>query len=201
MKAITFAAVLGAFLLSTSASQAVAQRKGAPPKGKSAPIQAKGIVNDVVDGLWVEVDRYFHDGDYTRVVVLCRVCVEADPSFDEAYSSAGYLLWSMGDNASANALLEYGIKHSTQPGSLNNEMGQQLFRLKRYEDAIPYLKKAVSLGGVPPTAYSTLGHSYTKLGKFEDAVQTWKQVVAKFPSFPSGPKNLKDAEERLKAGK
>lgn len=201
MKAITIAVALGALLFSASTSQALPPRKGTPVKGKSASIQVNGIVSDVVDGLWAEADRYFHEGDYTRVVALCRVCVEADPSFDDAYSSAGYLLWSMGEMASANALLDYGTKHSTQPGLLNSEMGQQLFRLKRYADATVYLKKAVALGSVPPTAYTTLGHCYTKLNKFEDAVTIWKKVVEKFPDFPSGPKNLKDAEERLKAGK
>lgn len=177
------------------------ERASAPGKGASPSIQVNGILNELVDGLWEEGDRYFHDGDYIRTIALARICVELDPSFDEAYSSGAYLLWSLGDIPAANAFLGYGIKHSTRPGALYDEMGQHLFRLKRYPDALPYLKKAVALGGVPVTAYSTLAHCYTRLNKHAEAVQIWKTVVAKFPEFPAGPKNLKDAQERLKAGK
>lgn len=159
------------------------------------------MLSAVVDGLWTAVDGYFHDGDYIRVVSLCRICVEADQSFDEAYSSGAYLLWSLGEIPSAEAFLEYGTKRSKKPSALNNEMGQQLYRTKRYADAARYLQKAIQLGGVDATTYATLGHCYTKLSKFEEAVQTWKKLVAKFPEFPSGPKNLKDAEARLKNGK
>ena len=159
------------------------------------------MVNAIVDGIWDTSDQYFHDGDYIRVVSLIRICVEADPSFDEAYSSGGYLLWSLGENGSAEAFLEYGTRRSKKPGSLNNEMGQQLYRTKNYAAALPYFQKAVKLGGVNVTAYTTLAHCYTKLNKFEDALQVWKQVVEKFPTLPAGPKNLKDAQERLKNGK
>ena len=159
------------------------------------------MLSAVVDGLWSTNDVYFHDGDYVRVVSLCRICVEADQSFDDAYSSGAYLLWSLGEIPSADAFLEYGTRRSKKPGSLNGEMGHQLYRTKRYADAVRYLQKAVQFGGVGPTTYATLGHSYTKLSKFEDAVQIWKKLVEKFPDFPAGPKNLKDAEARLKAGK
>jgi tetratricopeptide (TPR) repeat protein len=159
------------------------------------------MIGSIVDGLWEASDSYFHDGDYVRVVALCRVCVELDQSFDEAYSSGGYLLWSMGETGSAEAFLEYGTRRSKKPGTLNNEMGQQFFRTKNYAAALPYLQKATKLGGVDVTAYTTLGHCYTKLDKLAEAVQAWKVVVAKFPDFPAGPKNLKDAEARLKNGR
>ena len=159
------------------------------------------MVDALVDGLWNASDKYFHDGDYVRVVSLCRVCVEADQSFDEAYSAGGYLLWSLGESASAEAFLEYGTRRSKTPGVLNNEMGQQLFRTKNYAAALPYFQKAIKMGGVGVTTYTTLGHCYTRLNKLEDAVQIWRTVVVKFPDFPSGPKNLKDAQARLAAGK
>jgi tetratricopeptide (TPR) repeat protein len=161
------------------------------PKGSgSSPIQVAGMISGAVDALWETSDTYFHDGDYVRCISLCRICVEVDPNFDEAYSSGGYLLWSLGENASAEAFLEYGTRRSKKPGALNSEMGQQLFRTKNYAAALPYFQKAIKLG-----------HCYTRLNRFEEAVGAWKQVVAKFPSFAAGPKNLKDAEARLKAGK
>jgi pentatricopeptide repeat protein len=159
------------------------------------------MVDALVDGLWLAIDKHFHDGDYVRVVSLCRVCVEADQSFDEAYSSGGYLLWSMGETESAEAFLEYGTRRSKNPSALNSEMGQQLYRTKNYSAALTYFQKAAKLGSTDVTTYSTMGHCYTRLKKFEDAVQTWQLIVKRFPSFPSGPKNLKDAQERLKAGK
>lgn len=177
----------------------VAPKSVSAPKGSSQR-QVEGVLSGLVDGLWDAGDQYFHDGDYVRVISLCRLCVELDQSFDEAYSSGGYLLWSLGETPSAEAFLEYGTRRSKKPGLLNSEMGQQLFRTKNYTAALPYLQKSVVLGGVPIGAYTTLAHCYTRLNKHAEAVQVWKQVVAKFPEFPAGPKNLKDAEARLKGG-
>jgi Tfp pilus assembly protein PilF len=161
----------------------------------SSKVQVQGIVDRVVDGLWETTDYYWHDGDYNRIVSLVRVSVEADPSFNDAYSSAAWLLWSMGDTVAADSLLEYGVTRTQDKGDLYYELGWHLYNTKRYAAAQPYLEKAITYPNSEARWYSTLGHTYRQLKKYDEAVKTWETVVKKFPDFPPGKTNL----ERVKA--
>lgn len=190
------ATIAATVTLATTATTAILPDK----PSKNAQRQADGLVSAVVDRLWAEGDRFYHEGDYNRVISLGRICVEADPSFDDAYSSIGYLLWSMQEMASAEGTLLYGVKHSPQHATLNYELGYQYFRTKKFTEALPYLKKAVEYPDAQPPYFATLGHCQTRLGLHADSVVTWKKCVQKFPNFISGPKNLKDAEARVAKG-
>lgn len=174
---------------------AVAQKAKAP----EGIVQVNGIANAVIDDLWEQTDRYWHDGDYNRIIDLCRICVEADPTFDEAYGVAAWLLWSQGNTPAADWILEYGVKRSPKQGAIYFEYGWQLYNTKRFEAALPYLQKAVARGKVPLAAYTTLAHCYTKLNRLKEAVDAWRVVVKRFPKFDVGKVNLKRAEERLAA--
>lgn len=162
---------------------------------------ASSVLEKVKDGLWETADHYWHDGDYNRIVALGRLIVEIDPGFDEAFDACAWLLWSLGDIKGADDFLAYGVAVSPRKGIFYSNFGQHLNRTKRYQEAMDYLKKAIDLGGVPASAYSTLGHLYTRFGKLQESVDTWKACVAKYPKFPAGPKNLKAAEQRLAASK
>ena len=193
----TALAALAALALTNAAVAGPMQGAGSEKARTLA--NADAISTLVVDKLWVTADKYWHDGDYNRIIGLGRICIEADPNFDEAVDACSWLLWSLGDIPSADWLLNYGVQRSPKKGIFYNNLGQHLFRTKRYDKALTYLEKAVALGGVPPTAYATLGHTYTRLNRPADAVKAWKQCVEKFPDFPAGAKNLKQAEERLAA--
>lgn len=179
----------------TTMQPAAAQKAAAP----SSANQVNGIVDGVVDLLWEQTDHYWHDGDYNRIIDLCRICVEADPTFDEAYGVMAWLLWSQGNTPAADWVLEYGVKRSPKQGAIYFEYGWQLYNTKRFDAALPYLEKAVARGKVPLAAYTTLAHCYTKLNRLKEAVDAWKVVVKRFPNFGAGKVNLKRAEERLAA--
>jgi tetratricopeptide (TPR) repeat protein len=185
----TLAALIVALAVVTGS--ALAQTKPAPAPLTSSKAQVNAVVDKVVDGLWEETDHFWHDGDYQRIVDLCRVIVEADPSFNEAYSNAAWLLWSLGDIPGADAFLEFGINRTPSKGELYYEFGRHLYTTKRYPSAKPYLEKAVAYPNAQPTWYSTLGHTYRQLKDYDNAVKTWAAVVEKFPTFVSGPPNLK----------
>ena len=59
--------------------------------------------------------------------------------------------------------------------------------------ATPKRKKASA------PALASLAHCYERVGRLDEAIATWRQVVKRFPSFPSGPPNLRRAEA-LKSG-
>lgn len=162
--------------------------------------QVDGITNRVVDALWVGVDRFWHDGDYNRIIALSRVIVEADPQFVDAYQNAGYILWSMGDSPGADAFLQLGVARNPKRYDLYTEMGQHLFRTKRFRDALPYLQKGAAYKNAPAPAWATLAHCYERAGRLDNAIAAWRQVVKRFPSFPPGPSNLRRAEALKSSG-
>lgn len=169
-----------------------AQNAAKPESLKTATAQVDGITSRIVDNLWEETDHYWHEGDYNRIIALVRVCVEVDPSFVEAYSSGAWLMWSQGDTKAADTLLQYGIARAPQAekGNISYEFGWHLFNTKRFAEALPYLKQATDSNVGFVTAFTTLGHCYRQLKRYDDSVKAWEVVVKKFPTFVSGPSNL-----------
>ena len=48
--------------------------------------------------IWIEVDRFWHQGNMYRMITLMRTCVALDPHFIEAYLIGA---WHLGYNATA----------------------------------------------------------------------------------------------------
>ena len=209
----SLAGIVAVSLLSVSVARpSVAQttaprpiNKGAAPKQDKPAVSkdqvADDVLNDIANRLWEQGDKYWHDGDYQRVVGLGRIIMEIDPNDEEVIDSMAWLLWSMGDTAGADELLKYAISKAPKQGMLYANFGGHLYRTKRYDEAEKYLEQGVKVGGVTSAAYSFLGHTYTKLGKYKEAVETWRECVKLFPKYPAGPPNLKAAEARLAAAK
>ena len=169
-----------------------AQNAVKPESLKTATTQVDGITSRIVDNLWEESDHYWHEGDYNRIIALVRVCVEVDPSFVEAYSSGAWLMWSQGDTRAADTFLQYGLSRAPQAekGDMAYEFGWHLYNTKRFAEALPYLKRATDNNVQTVTAYTTLGHCYRQLKRYDDSVKAWETVIKKFPKFASGPSNL-----------
>ena len=209
----SLAGIVAVSLLSVSVARpSVAQttaprpiNKGAAPKQDKPAVSkdqvADEVLNDIANRLWEQGDKYWHDGDYQRVVGLGRIIIEIDPNDEEVVDSMAWLLWSMGDIKGADELLKYAISKAPKQGMLYANFGGHLYRTKRYDEAEKYLEQGVKVGGVTSAAYSFLGHTYTKLGKYKEAVETWRECVKRFPKYPAGPPNLKAAEARLAAAK
>jgi len=209
----SLAGIVAVSLLSVSVTRpSVAQttaprpiNKGAAPKQDKPAVSkdqvADEVLNDIANRLWEQGDKYWHDGDYQRVVGLGRIIIEIDPNDEEVVDSMAWLLWSMGDIKGADELLKYAISKAPKQGMLYANFGGHLYRTKRYDEAEKYLEQGVKVGGVTSAAYSFLGHTYTKLGKYKEAVETWRECVKRFPKYPAGPPNLKAAEARLAAAK
>jgi tetratricopeptide (TPR) repeat protein len=147
------------------------------------------ISDQIVDDLWERTDHFWHEGDYYRIVALIRVCVEADPEFTEAYSSASYLLWSLGDPKGADELLLHGIAKAKQKAPLYFELGSHYTRTKRDKEAYVVLEKALALGDDHYDTYSVLGNCYRRLGMLEKSLAIWERAVKKHPEMGAAKVN------------
>ncbi|MGC4045702.1 MAG: hypothetical protein QM758_18070 [Armatimonas sp.] len=179
-----------------AALPAVAQ-KTAPAALKT---QVDGITEATLDRLWIATDMYWHDGDYYRIVDLCRIVMEGDPNDDEACGAAAYLLWSLGDTSAADWVLDYGSKRaSSNKGRFFHEFGWHLYNTKRYKEALPYLQKAAASGGVNVTTFTSLAHTYERLGDYKNALKTWEIVKERYPNHLAWQPNMARVKAKLAA--
>jgi Tfp pilus assembly protein PilF len=160
-----------------------------PSRAVSA-MQVAGISERIVDKLWVQTDTYWHEGDYNRIVDLARIIVEAEPSFNDAYANAAWLLWSMGDTDGADKFLQHGIARSDNKGEVLFDFGFHLYNTKRYAQAEPYLARSITYPKTGYPAYAALGHTYRQLGKLDKSIAVWEQAVKKFPQMGAAKTNL-----------
>jgi len=193
-RTLLLAATLGAALATLAPSVAHAEGKTAD---KLEAIQTDGIESRVVDRVWSNTDAYFHAGDYNRIISLLRVCVEADPEFDEAYSCGAWLLWSMGDKPAANAFLDYGIKRAKNKWLAHYTFAENLMVRREYKDALPHLQFATQSPYAPVIAWKQLAHAYEHTGNLKKSLETWQYIVKKFPDEPAAPVNLKRVQGKL----
>jgi len=171
------------------------QGKSAAPGGKT---EAEGIVDSVIDRLWVLTDLHWHKGEYNHIVNLCRMVTAADPSRVDAYGNAGWLLWSMDRDAEAVALYQEGLKANPTSYYMYDEIGYYYFlRKKDYPAAVKYLEQAAKMPDARALTLHSLAHAYEKTGNLEMCVKTWERA-AKDPEDAAARTNLTRIRKKIR---
>lgn len=159
--------------------------------------------------LWIEVDRYWHQGNTYRMITLMRTCVALDPQFIDAYLIGA---WHLAYNATAKMpdtpwpqrewssqygaclgekerfyyfavdYLKDGIRHNPRNSRLFFDLGFSLYKqkLKDYANAVKYLTEAVAL----PHEQYVPRQMFLCLelnGQYEEALAGWKDYAMRFP--------------------
>ena len=169
----------------------------AAPTASQQQIQANGIVSGVVDKLWNQTDRYWHEGDYPRIAALDRIITEADPQFLEAYSNGGWLMESLGRTQDAEAYYTLGASRNPQSEYAYRNLGFFYFDTKHdYPAAARAFRHAVQQRDADLNVWKMLAHSYEKAGQWDAAVETWQQTRARFPHGLSVDRLLAEAEAK-----
>ncbi len=159
--------------------------------------------------LWIEVDRYWHQGNMYRMITLMRTCVALDPEFIEAYLIGA---WHLAYNATARMpdtpwpqrewhdgyeaclgekerfyyyaidFLKDGIRRNPRNYRLYFELGFAIYKekLEDYPNAVRYLSEAIR---VPHDRWvpRQLFLSYELNGQFEEALAGWQDYIIRFP--------------------
>src|SRR5262249_3969475 len=104
--------LLVSLLVVTSASAATTRRSAAakPSTAAASPPQSQAdvahVVDQIVDRVWERGDYYWHNGRYTDRIATDKLVIQMDPTFAEAYSTAGFLLENTGKEAEALAMYQ-----------------------------------------------------------------------------------------------
>lgn len=159
--------------------------------------------------MWLEVDRYWHQGNMYRMITLMRTCVALDPHFIEAYLIGA---WHLAYNATARMpdtpwpqrewhpryevclgekerfyyyaidFLKDGIRRNPRNSRLYFDLGFSIYKqkLEDYPNAIKYLSEAIRL---PHEQFvpRQLFLCQELNGDYEDALRGWEDYVARFP--------------------
>ncbi|HNZ47453.1 MAG TPA: hypothetical protein PKN92_01280 [Candidatus Hydrogenedentes bacterium] len=159
--------------------------------------------------VWLEVDRYWHQGNVYRMQTLMRTCVALDPQFVEAYLVGA---WHLSYNATAqmqdtpwpqrewNAkygqclgekerfyyygvdFLREGIRRNPRNYKLYFDLGFGIYKqkLEDYPNAVKYLSEAIRL---PHDRWvpRQLFLCQELNGQYGDALEGWKDYVERYP--------------------
>jgi tetratricopeptide (TPR) repeat protein len=191
---------LSIFFCLALAGATAAQSRTPKSAAVSPSSKVEAIVNEAVINLWKHVDHHWHEGEYRHIVNLCKVIATARPDAVEAYSNAGWLLWSMDADDEALALYEQGLKANPSIYEMYDELGFYYFNRKRdYARAIPYYEKALQFKDCKPFTIHMLAHAYERTKQMDKALKAWERAAA-IPDNATGRTNLERFKRKMKQG-
>lgn len=137
---VAFGLLVGAV---SSPAQTADRMSLAPAAAEERAAEAQDFL---VNLLWIQVDRYWHWGEYDRVVSLCRKIIVLDPHDIEAYTNAAWLLWSSDKDEEATAWYKEAMVANPEAWEPYWEYAFFLRARKRFAEAIEPLREAVARG-------------------------------------------------------
>jgi len=158
--------------------------------------------------VWLQVDRYWHQGYMQRMIPLMQTCVLLDPNFVDAYLLGS---WHLAYNVTAKMQdtpdafkqwhpdykacvgeketyyfiavehLKNGIRNNPREYRLYFDLGFMVFaeKLKNYGEAVKYLQEAVRQKH-ERWVPRTLYKCLEKNGQYEEARLGWDQYIQRF---------------------
>lgn len=142
-------------------------------------------------------DEYWHDGQHYKTMALMFVLIEYDPHDVENISGLAWLLDGYGETARAIQVYQRGIRLNPNRYDIYYDLGYAYFNKRQYEQALPYLEKAVTFANVPPFVWKTLAHCYERLGQLERSLHTWQKVKQLDPSDGAVELNMQRVRKKL----
>lgn len=144
---------------------------------------------------------YIDTGNFEASFEELSRAVELDPNLPEAYSGLGICHNAKGDyNKSIEVFkraLELTPENNPDRAVILNNIGQNYYLLKQYDEAEKQLKAALELNDKLLTAYINLGNVYTERGDYETAVKYHEKAVELVPDYPLPRNNLAFAYYKL----
>lgn len=147
------------------------------------------LLGRIADHLWIHNDEFWHQGEYRWCIAMLGVITELDPHDTEAFGNRGWLLWNIGENDTAEAVLKKGISLNPKSHELYYDLGMHYYKLQRYDDAIRTLKTAQPLG-LPDVGWKLLAHSYERSGRLDECIAVWEELEKMGTGDPSVEFNL-----------
>ncbi len=127
---------------------------------------------------------YHMMGDIEKAIELYKQSIEVYPTA-LAYTFLGWAYSMLGEYEKAIEMCEQAIKLDPDFGNPYNDIGSYLIALGRYEEAIPWLKRAIVAKNYEPRHYPhmNLARAYLAMGRFKDALKEAENAIKLAPDY------------------
>jgi tetratricopeptide (TPR) repeat protein len=127
---------------------------------------------------------YERNGDMAQAETYFRKCLELSPKYAEAMNYMGYMWAEKGMRLEeAHALIAKAVELEPDNAAYLDSLGWVLFKQRRYDDALKYMKLAVKhTEEADPTLYDHLGDIYAAQKNLSEARNAWKKSLEVAPS-------------------
>jgi hypothetical protein len=168
------------------------------PCAQPAPDQPVTDLTDawerVADAWVLESDHWWHKGNYDQCIRAQEAALEFDPQHVELYSNIAWLQWSMGRHGEAIRSYRRGLQANPDRWEAAHQLGLYYRGHGHLLLAEQYFRRAAELGS-PPVERRQWGHTLEKLGRPDEALVAWQQVLKLDPTDPIARRQV----ERLSA--
>lgn len=183
--------IWGVFLIGLAASSAFAQQ---PNKSR-----VDAIWNHAVDRLNSQTDIWFDDGDFPRVINLCKVMYALYPADYEVATNLGWMLENIEKWDEALAVyIKYRTENAKDPNAAWPEANFYYMK-KAYQKVPPILEPTMKMARKPhPNSFRTLAHAYERMNQLQDSKRVWQAMIQTFPDDAPAKNNLSRVEKKLR---
>ena len=126
---------------------------------------------------------YERSGNIAEAVKSLRKCLELSPDYPDALNYLGYTWADRGENLDeALSMIERAVKAEPENAAFIDSLAWVLYKLKRHEEALVQMKKAIGLTKEPdPTLYDHLGDIHAELKQIDLARDAYSKALAVKP--------------------
>ncbi|MFQ5897087.1 MAG: tetratricopeptide repeat protein [Candidatus Methylomirabilia bacterium] len=145
-----------------------------------------------------QAEHYFHKGyeaqtggELEEAIAYYKKSIECFPTA-EAHTFLGWTHSFRGDYEAAIRECHLAIEVDPDFGNPYNDIGAYLIELGRYDEAIPWLKKAMLAKRYEPRHYphANLSRVYIKQGKFREAIGELERALELEPRYTHARREL-----------
>ena len=133
---------------------------------------------------WIRVIQYYGDGangadHYAKLYDYCRLASDLNPEFLPVYTyGAAALAYQQNRMNEGVELLQKGILANPTANSLKLMLAAMTYHDSQdYAKEIPFLEIQIAQGNAPTMLVNILANTYTKVGRNEDAIRLWRQIL------------------------
>ena len=183
--------IWGVFLIGLAVSSAFAQQ---PNKSR-----VDAIWNHAVDRLNSQTDIWFDDGDFPRVINLCKVMYALYPADYEVATNLGWMLENIEKWDEALAVyIKYRTENAKDPDAAWPEANFYYMK-KAYQKVPPILEPTMKMARKPhPNSFRTLAHAYERMNQLQDSKRVLQAMIQTFPDDAPAKNNLSRVEKKLR---
>jgi len=136
---------------------------------------------------------YIESEDYEKAVKVLKECIKISPDFAEAYFNLAKAYGGLGRADIAVGFLKQAIRIKPDFVDAHYHLGSCYIvvgKSSEFQQRIRRMEKKLNIEG---EAYGALTQDLQKLGGFEEAIESFKQVIRLKPDYPNAHRKLGEA--------